>query len=98
MTRSLVLLLLPSLLGCATISSARRAGWESDAAPAVAALQQARFEDAAALAEKALAKDPDNSRAHAVAAVSGLRIAAHELVGSVVSLGGSFMASAALHG
>jgi Tfp pilus assembly protein PilF len=91
MTRPLFLLLPLSLAGCSTISSARRADWETEAAPCVTALQAAHFEEAAKLADQALKKDPENSRAHAVAAVSGLRIAAHELIGSMVSLAGSAM-------
>src|SRR5438132_6850615 len=42
----------------------------TDSAPAVTALQAARFEDAGTLAEQALARDPHNSRAAAVHAIA----------------------------
>src|SRR5205823_10885194 len=83
---------------CATVSPARRSSWEADAQPAVEALKTARFADADELSQVALQKDPDNSRAHAVAAVTKFREATHDLYSDLVTLGAAVIASAEMRG
>jgi len=52
----------------------------ADSAPAVAALQASKFEDAAALASTVLTGDPGSSRAAAVRAIATYVVAGHDLV------------------
>lgn len=52
----------------------------SDSAPALAALQAARFDEAAREASAALALDPRNAQAAAVRAIAGYQRAGHDLV------------------
>ena len=84
--------------GCAGVSASQRRAWETAAAPAVTALQAARFDDATQLAKGAVAQDPNNSRANAVLAVSLYQRALHDLITDVVTVGGALVASGALQG
>jgi hypothetical protein len=84
--------------GCAGLSAATRARQEADVAPAVAALQTARFDDASARAQDALKVDQTNARAHAVAALARFVTTNHRLVGDVMTLGSAMMLSGALRG
>jgi hypothetical protein len=91
--------LLLLLTGCATgISASKRAQWETDAQPAVVALQAAKFEEAQRLSDEALAKDKENARAAAVGAISRYRKLGHDLFGDVTTLVASFVASAMMRG
>lgn len=90
-----LLLLLP---GCAGLSAARRAQLETEAQPAVDALRAADFEHAQSLADDALTKSDDNSRAAAVAAIARYRKLAHDLMGDFTTVIASFAASALLRG
>ena len=89
-------MLLCSLTGCATISPATRARQEADAAPAVAALQAAQFEQAAKLSAQSLERDASNARAHAVAALARFVSVNRTLASDVMTLGASLMLSGAL--
>lgn len=87
-----------ALSGCAGISPSRRAQWDADAQPAVVALQAASFEDAQRLADDVLKLDAANPRAAAVGALARYRKAGHDLVGDVLTLAASVVASAMLRG
>ncbi len=95
--RALCLLLLTS--GCATgLSAARRAELETDAQPALAALQSARFDDAKKLSSAALKRNPDNSRAAGVSAIAMYRQTVHDFVTDALTLASTFVASQLLRG
>src|SRR3990167_2701974 len=97
-----LLLLLPLLLlttGCATgLSAARRAELETDAQPALLALQAAQFDDAKTLAAEALKRNPENSRAAGISALALYRKTLHDFSSDVMTLASSFVASAFLRG
>lgn len=98
MGRTLALLLL-AFSGCAaTMSAARRAELETDAQPALAALQAARFDDATRLAKESLARSEDNSLAAGVLALSTWRLAMHDAVTDALTYGASVAASSLLGG
>lgn len=98
MGRTLALLLL-AFSGCATtMSAARRAELETDAQPALAALQAARFDDATRLAKESLARSEDNSRAAGVLALSTWRLAMHDAVTDALTYGASVAASSLMGG
>lgn len=82
--------------GCAGVGASQRKAWEESAAPAVTALQAARFEESTQLAKKALAEDPKNSRANAVLGVSLFRMTMHDLVGDALTIGSAMVASGLL--
>ena len=76
-----VLLLLLLSTGCATgLSATRRAELETDAQPALLALQAAKFDDARALSAEALKREPENSRAAGVSAIALYLKALHDFV------------------
>lgn len=94
---ALALVLLSS--GCATgLSAQRRAELEADAQPSLAALQAARFDEAATLAKDALSKSSDNSRAAGVLAISTWRLALHDAATDALTYGASMMASSLMGG
>lgn len=97
--RALLLLLLAVTTGCATgLSAARRAELETDAQPALLALQAAQFDDAKALAADALKRNPENSRAAGISALALYRKTLHDFSSDVMTLASSFVASAFLRG
>lgn len=97
-SRPLALAVLLWLSGCAGVSPARRAQLDADALPAVMALQAAQFDDARRLSDEALKKDETNARAAAVGAIARYRQAGHDLVGDVLTVAASFVASAMMRG
>jgi hypothetical protein len=90
--RSAVLPLVLLLLACAVAACGPKpparspAEREADSAPAVAALQAARFAEAAQLAGTALTRDPRNARAAAVRAVAAYQAAGSQLRDDFVRL------------
>ena len=84
--------------GCAGISATQRKAWETAAAPAVTALQAAKFDEATQLARGAVSQDPANSGANAALAVSLYRKAIHDLVSDTITLGGAVAMAAIAHG
>lgn len=79
---ALGLALLAALVGCGGESPPARTPEQrsGDSAPALQALRDARFTDAAAHANAALALDPESSQAAAVRAIAGYQRAGHDLV------------------
>lgn len=80
------------------MSAARRAELETDAQPAVLALQAARFDDATRLAKESLTRSDDNSRAAGVLAISTWRLAMHDAVTDALTYGASVAASSLMGG
>lgn len=80
------------------MSAARRAELETDAQPALQALQAAKFDEAKQLAADALKRNPENSRAAGVSAIALYRQAAHDFVTDALTIASSFVASALLRG
>ena len=91
-----VTLLLLVFTGCAGLSPARRAALEADAAPALVALQAARFEEAQNLAAASLQRDPENSRAAGISAVALYRLAVHDVVSDALTMAASFVTATVL--
>ncbi|MEW5737595.1 MAG: hypothetical protein AB1938_01650 [Myxococcota bacterium] len=99
--RLLAALTLSCLCGCATaraLSAEERAVLDADAAPAVAALQAARFDAATSLSKDALTRHEDNARAAAVLAVSTWRLALHDLATDALTFAASVATSALMRG
>ena len=96
--RSLAFLLLLTT-GCATgLSAARRADLETDAQPALSALQAGQFDDAKKLSSAALKRNPDNSRAAGVSAIAMYRQTVHDVVTDALTLASSVLASQLMRG
>lgn len=98
MTRALMVVGLLLGSSCAGLSAARRAENERAAEPAVAALRAADFAQAQTLADDVLAKNRENPRAAAVAAVARWRKTAHDFVADAATVVASFVGSAMLRG
>ena len=95
--RALFILVL--FTGCATgLTAARRAELETDAQPALLALQSARFDDARTLSAEALKRAPENSRAAGVSALAQYQKTLHDLATDVLTMAGSVAASALMRG
>ena len=94
-------LLLAALLlsGCATgLSAARRAELETDAQPALLALQAAQFDEARKLATESLKREPENSRAAGVSAIALYRQTLSDFATDALTMAGSVAASAMMRG
>ena len=94
-----VLVLLFLCTGCATgLTAARRAELETDAQPALVALQATKFDDARTLAAEALKREPENSRAAGVAALAQYLKALHDFVTDGLTIAASVATSALMRG
>ncbi len=96
--RSLLLAAPLALSACATMSAERRAAFEAEAQPAVLALQAARFDDALGASKALVTREPDNSRALGVYALSMYRLALHDLATDAVTVFSSALASGLMGG
>ncbi|MEO7734377.1 MAG: hypothetical protein ABIY55_25700 [Kofleriaceae bacterium] len=87
MKRTLVLCAV--VIGCGGPPARTPAQRSVDSAPAVAALQASRFEDATRTATSVLTADPHNAKAAAVRAIASYVVAGHELVGELMRILGT---------